>query len=267
MSDDLSPFNLGRHASVDSKLQSKLETTDAALRTKFEMTAQQTAVGVVDLRHTRLAMLRPDRLFYGASVPKIVTLAAYFELKPDATADLAPEVRRELGLMIKKSSNEMAAKYSQMLGLSAIRRVVEKYALYDDAGGGGLWLGKHYGVTGERVGDPIGDHSHAATVRQLLRFYLLLEQGKLVSTQACAAMIDIFKSPTIPHEVNKFVAGLQEKQRVILRKSGSWENWLHDTAIVEGATCRYILAALTEHSKGDEYLVELARSVDDLMQD
>ena len=44
--------------------------------------------------------------------------------------------------------------------------------------GGGIWMGKHYGRGGERLGDPIGNNSHAATVRQLLRFYLLLEQGK-----------------------------------------------------------------------------------------
>lgn len=230
------------------------------------MTPQQTAVGVVDLRQPRLAMLRPDRLFYGASVPKIVTLAAYFELTPNAATELSAEVRQELGLMIKKSSNEMAAKYSQLLGLARIRGVIEKYGLYDAAGGGGLWMGKHYGVTGERVGDPIGDHSHAATIRQLLRFYLLLDQGKLVSKEACQTMREIFKSPSIPHEINKFVGGLQGRDRLILRKSGTWENWLHDTAIIENSSCRYILAALTEHPKGDDYLTELAARVDDFMQ-
>jgi len=42
-------------------------------------------------------------------------------------------------------------------------------------------MGKHYGQGSERIGDPLGNNSHAATVRQLLRFFLLLEQGKLVS--------------------------------------------------------------------------------------
>ena len=78
-------------------------------------------------------------------------------------------------------------------------------------------------------------------------------------------MLEFFKSPAIPHEINKFVAGLQGRDRVILRKSGSWENWLHDTAMIEGPSGRYILAALTEHPKGDDYLAELATKVDDLI--
>jgi hypothetical protein len=40
---------------------------------------------------------------------------------------------------------------------------------------------KRYGQNSERIGDPVGDHSHAATVRQLLRLYRLLDNGRLVS--------------------------------------------------------------------------------------
>jgi len=111
----------------------------------------------------------------------------------------------------------------------------------------------------------VGDNSHAATVRQLLRFYLLLEQGKLVSPAASRTMLEIFASPDIPHDDNKFVKALAGRDVQILRKSGSWENWLHDTAIITGPGRHYILVALTQHPKGDEYLVDLAVAVDDLM--
>jgi len=40
---------------------------------------------------------------------------------------------------------------------------------------------------------------------------------------------------------------------------------LHDTAIITGTNRHYILVGLTEHPNGDDYLVDLARSVDDLM--
>jgi beta-lactamase class A len=149
--------------------------------------------------------------------------------------------------------------------LQQIQQVLDSYHLYDTNHGGGLWVGKHYGEGSERIGDPIADHSHAATVRQLLRFYLLLEQGRLVSTQASHVMREIFASPAIPHEENKFVKGLAGRDLQVLRKSGSWENWLHDTAVVTGVGRHYILVALTHHQKGDEYLVELARAVDDLL--
>ena len=87
--------------------------------------------------------------------------------------------RHELGLMAKISSNEMAAKFSRELGLKQIQQVLDSMHFYDTNHGGGIWVGKHYGQGSERYGDPVANNSHAATVRQLLRFFLLLEQEKL----------------------------------------------------------------------------------------
>ncbi len=103
-------------------------------------------------------------------------------------------------------------------------------------------------------------------MRQLLRYFLMLEQGKLVSPAASKTMREIFASPGIPHTDNKFVQGLAGRDVEIIRKWGSWEDWRHDAAVVTGGGRHYILVALTRHSRGDEYLVALARGVDDLMQ-
>lgn len=117
-------------------------------------------------------MIHPDRIEYAASVAKIGILLAYFELHPEAATQLDATTRHELGLMAKISSNEMAAKYSREMGLREIQQVLNKYGFYDASRGGGIWMGKHYGPNSERFGDPVADHSHAATVRQLLRYYL-----------------------------------------------------------------------------------------------
>lgn len=229
------------------------------------MTEAETSVGLLDLTTTKLAMIHPDRGEYAASIPKIGILLAYFQLNPQAATNLDAQVRHELGLMIKISSNEMAAKYSHLLGLKQIQSVLNSYGFYDANHGGGIWIGKHYGKDGERYGDPVGDNSHAATIRQLVRYFLLLEQGNLVSPAASATMLQIFESPEIPHEYNKFLKGLEGRGLQIIRKSGSWENWLHDAVVVNGKGRRYILVALTKHPKGDEYLADLARQVDDLI--
>ncbi|HLH54787.1 MAG TPA: serine hydrolase, partial [Verrucomicrobiae bacterium] len=142
--------------------------------------------------------------------------------------------------------------------------VLNTYAFYDAGQGGGIWMGKHYGEDGERIGDPLKNHSHAATVRQLLRFLLLLEQGQLVSPEASARMREVFDSPEIPHDHIKFVKGLEGRNLRVRRKWGSWEDWLHDCAVVEGRGRHYLLVALTHHPRGDEYLEELARRIDDL---
>jgi beta-lactamase class A len=250
---------------VDSSLQASLEQIDARLRAKYGLTPEQAAVGVLDLKTSRLAMIHPDREEYAASIPKIGILLAYFQLHPEAATNLNPQTRHELGLMAKASNNEMASKFSHELGLKQIQAVLNSYHFYDTNHGGGIWVGKHYGQDTERYGDPIGNNSHAATVRQLLRYFLMLEQGRLVSPAASQTMRDIFASPDIPHDDIKFVKGLAGRDVQIIRKWGSWEDWLHDSAVVTGGGRHYILVALTKNPKGDDYLVDLAQAVDDLM--
>ena len=262
---DFRSYTLDYDTAVDARLQARLEKIDSGLRAKLGMTPEQTAVGVLDLNMLRLAMVHPDRIEYGASVPKIGILLAWFQLHPQAATNLEAQTRHDLGLMIKVSDNGMATKFSREMGLQEIQRVLDSYGFYDAKHGGGIWIGKHYGQGGERIPDPVGGHSHAVTVRQLLRFYLLLEQGKLVSPAASQTMRDIFASPDIAHLNDRFVAGLAGRGLEIRRKAGWWEDWFHDTAIVTGASRHYIIVALTHHPRGDEYLIEFARGVDDLL--
>lgn len=261
----LDRYTLDFTTPTDAGLQAAVEAVDARLRAKYEMTAEQTSVGVLDLNTLRLALVRPDRGDYAASVPKIGILLAWFHLHPEAATNLDPAVRQELGLMIKVSDNAMAAKYSQLMGLKAVQQAIDHYGLYDATHGGGLWVGKHYGKGTERYGDPVGNNSHAATVRQLLRYYLLLEQGRLVSPAASATMREIFASPGIAHIQDKFVKGLAGREVEIRRKAGWWEAWFLDTAVVTGGGRHYIVVAMTHHPKGDDYLAEFAAAVDDLL--
>ena len=269
ITESMTPFKkytLDFDTPTDPALQSALEAIDLNLRAKYGMTTEQTAVGILDLKNLRLAMIHPDRIEYAASVAKVGILLAYFQLHPEAAQHLDPQVRHELGLMAKISSNEMAAKYSKEMGLKQIQDVLNSYHLYDTNHGGGIWVGKHYGAGGERIGDPLGNNSHGATVRQLLRYFLWLEQGKLVSLAASKTMREIFASPDIPPDDIKFVKALADRNLQIIRKWGTWEDWHHDTAVITGPGRHYILVALTRHPKGDDYLEDLARAVDDLMQ-
>jgi len=261
----LDEYTLDYATPVDAELQGALESLDARLRARHGLTSEQAAAGVLDLRTLRLAMVRPDRIDYAASVPKIAILLAWFHLHPEAASHLDARTRHELGLMIKVSDNAIAAKYSQQLGLKRIQQVLDAYGFYDAAHGGGIWLGKHYGKSSERYGDPVAGQSHAATVRQLLRFYLMLEKGRLVSPEASRTMRDIFASPDIAHLDDKFVKGLAGRDVRVLRKSGWWEDWFHDSAIVTGPDRHYILVALTHHPNGDAYLADFAAAVDDLL--
>jgi len=250
---------------TDPDLQSKLESVDANLRAKYGLTTEQTAVGLMDLQSFRVAMIHPDRMEYAASVPKVSILLTYFQMHPEAATNLDKQVRHELGMMAKASNNEMASKYSHQLGMKKIQEVILQYHLYDTNHGGGIWFGKHYGRDTERMPDPMSNLVHAATVRQLLRYWLWLEQGKLVSPEASRTMKEIFASPDIPHDDIKFVKGLDGRNLQILRKWGSYDTWYHDSADITGPGRHYVLVGLTKTPKGDDYLADLAAAVDDLM--
>jgi hypothetical protein len=248
-------------------LQRDLEVIERRIAAELDIPDDARAFGVLDVNDARLALIRPDQMFYGASVPKICIAAAYFETHPDAVDQLDPDVERELQLMIKRSSNELAAKYSQLVGLDKIQEWLtsERYRFYDAEHGGGLWCGKHYGHPEPRIGDPVGDFSHAATVRQCLRYYLLLEQGRLVSAAASARLKQIFAAPLLEFHNDGFVRGLNGRPVTILRKDGLWEDWHLDTARVQHDDQLYLMAGMVHHPRGEEYLARMAAAVDEVI--
>lgn len=242
--------------------QTVLEALDSRLRQRYGMTADQTSVGFYRFDTDQLALVRPDRHDYAASLAKVGILYAWFHFHPEAVTSLDAEIRHQLGLMVKASSNTAAARFSRELGLPEIQHVLTTAGFYDETRGG-LWVGKHYGPGDERYRDPVGGHSHGATVRQMMRFFIQLEQGRLLSPQASALMRDLFLSPQIPHDPIKFVKALEGRDVEIIRKWGTWQQWQHDAAIIKGPRRHYLLVAMTQHPQGDAYLVDLAREVDD----
>ncbi len=260
-------YRLEYDTPADPQLQPRLETLDASVRGELGIEPEQRAFGVLDLTDLRFAAIRPDAIFYGASVPKIAILLAYFETNPQAAGALDPQTELELKRMIKRSDNALAAKYSQLVGLERIRQILQsrKYRLYDPEHGGGLWCGKHYGIDQPRTPDPVGGHSHAMTVRQALRYYLLLEQGRLVSPQASARIKQIFAAPELDFHYAKFVRGLAGRDVSLIRKSGWWEDWHLDTARVRHGERVYLIAGATHHPRGGEYLAQMAAGIDEIL--
>src|SRR6266404_4428088 len=78
-SNSFSNYSLDYGTPVDADLQARVDAIDTRLRGQYGMTTNDTAVGLLDLRRLRLAMLHPDRMEYAASVAKIAILLAYFQ--------------------------------------------------------------------------------------------------------------------------------------------------------------------------------------------
>lgn len=262
-------FDLPYNVSLDDRLQSALVRLDQRLGADLGIPADVRAIGCVDLCGPRVAMVGGDRQFYGASVPKIVIVLAFLQAHPEFMTRMPTDIERELQAVLKRSDNELAAKYSQKVGLERIQSLLlaPQYRLYDPDHGGGLWCGKHYGLNQPRRGDPLQDLSHAATVRQCLRYLLLLEQDRLGDAATCRRLRDLFAAPWADYHNDYFVAGLRNSGLTLIRKNGQWEDWHLDVARVQLPDRPVLLAGAVHHPRGPEYLAQMAGALMRIVRD
>ena len=212
-------------------------------------------------------MIHPDRETYAASVPKIGILLAYFELHPEA-ADASStrpsaRARRDDQDLQQRDGREVFARAGPA---ATSRRVLDEYGFYDKDHGGGIWVGKHYGKDDERyrrapsattpTPRPCGSccgftccWSRASSCRRRRR-------------RRCARSSSRRTSRTSD---NKFVKGLDGREAC--RSSASRARGRTGCTTPPSSPARAALhpRGLTEHPKGDEYLVDLARAVDEVM--
>ncbi len=251
----------------DAELQSKLE---AILHSNSKWVAlsknKLLSIGIVDMEdplHSRFAAINPNNMVYAASLPKIAILLASEDAIASGKLKETPEVKADMRLMIAKSSNEAASRMFNRVGIDKIASVLQDpcYNLYDKQNGGGLWVGKPYGSGGTRVGDPIKGLSHAASVMQVCKYYYLLAFGQLVSEDRSKDMLQMLVDPQLHH---KFVSVLDRVAPTakVYRKSGTWENWHADSALVWDKDRRYIVVALAQDGSGETILRELMLKID-----
>jgi len=226
------------------------------------------AVSLVDVTRIdepRYAGINDKEMMYAASLPKICALVAGFERVREGTLRYTPDVKEMFTRMIRYSSNEDASRAIQTVGFDYISKVLTsaKYRLYDPAQNGGLWLGKAYGGPSDYwKRDPLHSLSHGATTLQVARFFMMLEEGRLVSPEYSAEMKVILGNPGIHH---KFVKGLDGTGSEIYRKSGTWSKYHADGALIKHGGKTYIAVALMEDQRGAEIFPRLIQKLDALI--
>ena len=230
------------------------------------------AVGIIDLsnqNHIEYARINGNNMMYAASLPKIAVLLASMDAIEKGELKETLEVKNDMRLMISKSNNQAATRMIDRLGFDKIESVLtdEKYQLYDEEHGGGLWVGKRYASSGETHREPLKNLSHAATVNQVCRFYYLLANGKLVNNKRSKQMLGILENPALHH---KFVNTLDQiaPNARLFRKSGSWKNFHSDSILVWGKDPkrRYILVALVDDALGEKIIRNLVKPVEKVLK-
>jgi beta-lactamase class A len=254
----------------DTALQAGLRAILAQAPYRRLVQEKRLSVALVDLsdpRFIRYAGIDDDRERYAASLPKIGILLGVFYQIDRGAIRYTPELRRKMELMIRRSDNAISSEMIRLVGFQNIADALRdpKHQLYDPQGrGGGIWVGKGYGSgVGVWKRDPVGNTSHGATARQVARFLVMMDQGMLVSPWASSEMKSIMGNPQIKH---KFVAGLANRPgSQIYRKSGTWETWHADCALVERDGKKYVAVALAESASGSSILSSLILRLDDLV--
>jgi beta-lactamase class A len=254
---------------TDYTLQRSLERTVQELGLRPALRENRLAVALVDVtepQRPRYAAVNDTVMMYAASLPKIAIILAGFERISAGLLEYTPAVRQMFTRLVRFSSNVDASKAIQTIGFDYISRVLtcNAYRLYDPRLNGGLWLGKAYGGPNDYwKADPLHHISHGATALQVARFFLMLDQGKLVNPAYSAEMKEILSKPAIEH---KFVKGLAAiGVRDVYRKSGTWQDWHSDAALVEHNGHKYIAVALMKDQRGGEVLPKLIQGLDRLI--
>jgi beta-lactamase class A len=248
-------------ACTDSSLQERLRAVVEAQGLAGAVATGRLALALVDLSapgRPHLAMLNGDTMIYAASLPKIAILLGAFVEAERGRFSLDAGHLQAITAMVRYSSNVDA---SRVLGWVGERRLIDillspRYAFYDPAGKGGLWVGKSYGPSPAFLRDPVAQLSHGATAYQVARFYCLLDAGALVSPELTAMMKDVLSRPGIHH---KFVKGLERVPGLTLyRKSGTWKEFHSDSVLVEAGAHKYVMVGLARDPRGEDWLERLA---------
>ena len=254
--------------SPDANLEQSLRGVVAGLGLNRQAAERRLAVSLVDvtdMEHVRYAGVNDRQMMYAASLPKICALVAGFERIQGRQLEYTPAVKEMFTRMVRYSSNADASRAIHAVGFDYISRVLTspKYQLYDPSQNGGLWLGKAYGGPGDYwKPDPLHHLSHGATTLQVARFFMMLQEGRLVSPQYSAEMKEILSKPGLHH---KFVKGLEGRGCAIYRKSGTWSRYHADAALVEHGGKKYIAVALMEDENGGQIFPQLIQRLDDLI--
>lgn len=253
---------------VDPTLQRQLSQAVERLGLDKPCDHNKLAMALVDItdpKRPRVAAVNGDEMLYAASLPKIAVLLAVFEKAAAGRLAIDSHVEQRMLRMIRNSDDEDSSYLMNLVGKEYIAQVLTdpRYRLYDPQRNGGLWAGKDYGKAGLWQRDPLHNLSHGATAMQVARFYYLLENGRLVSPEASRQMKEILANTAINHKFKKGLAAVRP-DAAIYRKSGTWQSWHSDSAIVERPGARYIAVALSESPAGAEWMEKIIVAMDSL---
>ena len=248
----------------DATLQAQV---DAMLRARAPfakaLASEQLSLVLVDLtRPNQLATatVRPDWETFPASLGKIAILLGVVDKArttnhPEELVTLRPSMDR----MIKASSNEDASALFAWAGHASIVDAVARHHLYDEKTGGLWWT-----PSAPWPKSPKEQLRIAATARQVARYFLMMEQGKLVSPDDSRTIKGVLRNAGLA----LFSQGIQKRfgDTQYYGKPGILGKEIAEGMLIESPGARYIVAIVMKgHDKDDPAFQEFGQALHAMM--
>ncbi len=253
----------------DRELQKKLRALVDEMNLTHQVKAKKVGIALVDISdelNPKYADINGDTMMYAASLPKIAILFGLFKQIEMGVIEVHSELLKQAHAMIRTSSNTAATDLLNLVGIKYLANLLQspEFLLYEKKYGGGLWVGKVYDKQDALLRDPINNLSHGASPLKVAEFYYLLATNRLVNEALTEQMKEIMTDPGIHH---KFVKGLDKvcPAAKVYRKSGTWQNWHSDSAIVSHGGKSYIAVGLIQDEKGGEWLTQMIKRFDQII--
>ncbi len=233
---------LSEELEIDAELQADmLAVVNSIPEFRRALASDRLGLFLVDLNdplNLRLATVRPDWETFTASLSKIaVLLATVQKARDDDDPDLLVRRKEELDLMIKRSKNPATMAIFGEVGFEAMRDSVYRYHLYDDQLGGLWWTPNYNNRTVKTRG------SITATPRMATRYFLMMEQGRLLDAEGSRTIKAILKQRALA----VFSRGIQAAypEVVYYGKCGILDTAISEVMLIEAPDTRYIFTILS----------------------
>lgn len=223
---------------LTQQIKSVLHEVPSFERAYTESRLSLVVVDITDPKQVVYAAFRPDREVFTASLSKIAILLGVFHVARTDPAFLSEREDRLVDL-IRYSSNVEASALYREVGVDRMHAALTTHGLYDDTSGGLWWT-----LRADGRPSPISKQTICGTARQVARFFLLMEQGRLVSPKDSFGIKPILEGATL----SSFSQAIQKANPGVkyYAKPGILEKTVTEGALIEGPHgTRYIFAILT----------------------